>query len=193
MNTILWISGILGFLANIPYIVSIIIKRNSENPMKPSRVSWIIWAILDIMIISTSITNGKDWIEIALPLGYALGATVVAILSLFYGEWGNLKEAIVVAIGSLIGILLWIFAGSELALYAFVSVLWMSAFPTIKKIWIDPLSESRGPWLIWLIAATLSAIALGLPSDWTLVGSIVSVTYLLMNIPIVYSLYFRRV
>jgi len=192
MNIILWISGILGFLANIPYIVSVIRKRNSENPMRPSRVSWIIWAVLDIMIISTSIANGKELVEIALPLGYALGASFVAILSLFYGEWGNPKEALVVMVGSFVGILVWQFAGSEWALYAFVSVLWMSAIPTIKKIWIDPLSESREPWLMWLIASTLSVFALGNPAHWTMVGSIVSVTYLLMNIPIVYSLYFRR-
>lgn len=192
MDILLWLSGILGFLANIPYIIDIIRTRNTTKPMKPSRVSWIIWAVLDILIVATSTANGKTPIEIALPLGYASGASFVAFLSLFYGEWGSIKEARRVMIGSAIGIIVWQFAGPKIALYAFVAVLWMSAWPTIKKIWRDPTSETRLPWTGWLIASTLSVIALGSPTEWTFVGSVVSMTYLLMNVPICYSLYFRK-
>lgn len=192
IDILLWLSGILGFLANIPYIIDIIKTQNTPEPMKPSRVSWIIWAVLDILIVATSTANGKSPLEIALPLGYAAGASFVAILSLKYGEWGNAKEAQGVMIGSTIGILIWLFAGPEVALCAFVAVLWMSAWPTIKKIWKNSRSETRLPWTMWLVASALSVIALGKPAGWTFVGSVVSMTYLLMNIPICYALFFRR-
>lgn len=192
MKTILLISGLLGFVANIPYIASILKTRNDAKPMKPSRVSWFIWALLDVMIVATSLNNGKTLIEIALPLGYAFGASVVAVLSIPYGEWGNLKEARLVFIGSAIGIAVWQLAGSEWALYAFVCVLWMSAWPTIKKIWVNPSSEPKVSWTMWFIAAVLSTVALGNPFHWTILGSVVTLTYLLMNIPIAYSLHLRK-
>lgn len=192
MDILLLISGLLGFWANIPYIREVIKSQNTPEPMKPSRVSWIIWAVLDILIVATSIANDKGLLEIALPIGYMMGASFVALLSLKYGEWGNVKEARRAMIGSIIGIIIWQFAGPKIALYAFVTVLCISVWPTINKLWKNPWSEARGPWTMWLIASTLSVIALGNPAGWTFVGSVVSMTYFLMNIPICYILYFRR-
>ncbi len=192
MKTLLIISGILGAIANIPYIISILKSRNTLNPMKPQRVSWFLWALLDVLILATSLAKGDTLYEVALPLGYTIGAVAVAILAIPYGEWGNLKQARVVFIGSLIGITIWKFTNAQIALYAFVTVLWLSAIPTIRKIWNQPKSEARLPWTMWFIAATLSLIALGSPNSWTMSGSIVTLTYFLMNVPIIISMYFKR-
>jgi len=192
MKTVLIISGILGALANIPYIIAILRTRNTSNPMKPQRVSWFLWALLDVLILLTSLTNGATLYEVALPLGYTIGAVVIALLAISYGEWGDLKQARLVFIGSLIGIVIWLITDAGIALYAFVTVLWLSAFPTIRKIWNDPKSESRLPWTMWFIAASLSLIALGNPSTWTFLGSVVTLTYFLMNVPITFSMFFRE-
>lgn len=192
MKTVLVVSGLLGFLANIPYVVAIIQTRNSSNPMRPSRVSWFTWAVLDILIVISSISNGQNFFEIALPIGYMCGASTVAVLSMFYGEWGPLKEARTVLIGCTIGISLWRFSGPQTALFAFVAVLFMSAWPTVKKIYLNPKSEDKFSWTIWAIAAMLSVIALGSPIEWTIKKSLVSLAYFALYIPIMYSFYFKK-
>jgi len=185
-------SGISGAAANIPYIIAILKSQNTDNPMKPQRVSWFLWALLDVLILTTSLINGATLYEVALPLGYTIGAVAVAILAIPYGEWGNVKQAKVVLIGSFLGIFIWKFTDAKIALYSFIIVLWMSAFPTIKKIWLKPKSEARLPWTMWFVAAILSTVALGNPNTWVFATSIVTLTYLCMNIPIVFSMYFRK-
>lgn len=192
MKIVLLISGLLGFLANIPYALAILRTRSSDEPMRPSRVSWFTWAVLDILIVASSIANGATLVEIALPLGYLFGAVCIAILSIFYGEWGPLSEALAIMVGSAVGIFLWLFSGPQIALFAFVAVLFMSAWPSIKKIYLNPKGEDKFSWTVWAVAASLSVVALGNPFEWTIQKSLVSLSYFVLYIPIIYSFYFKN-
>ncbi len=202
MEKLLWISGILGFVANLPYIRSIITSRNTDNPMKPIRISWFIWLLLDALVVMNSLDIEKSYLEIALPLGYMCGALMVVLFAIPYGTWidndskekgwRRFKQELLILSISIIGIVIWQFGSPEISIVAFCIALVISAKPTIQRIWKDGKSEPALPWTMWFIAATLSTITLGNPSELTLTGSIVTLVYLGMNIPIMYSIYFKK-
>jgi hypothetical protein len=202
MEKLLWISGILGFVANIPYIRGIVTSRKTDNPMKPIRISWFIWLLLDALVVMNSLDMEKSYLEIALPLGYMCGALMVVLFAIPYGTWidadtdkkgwRRFEQEILILTVSIIGIVIWQFGNPEVSIIAFCIALVISAKPTIQRIWNDSTSEPALPWTMWFIAATLSTIALGSPIEWTLAGSIVTLVYLGMNIPIMYSIYFKK-
>jgi hypothetical protein len=84
MNILLWISGILGFSANIPYIRGIVTSRKTDTPMKPIRISWFVWLILDALVVMNSLDNGMTYLEIALPIGYLIGDLMVVLFAIRY-------------------------------------------------------------------------------------------------------------
>ncbi len=197
----LWISGLLGFTANLPYIYIIWKTRNSPDSVKPIRISWIMWLILDCLVLTNSWDANNSALATALPIGYTAGAFLVNLFAIPYGKWidsGDIKgwkkfsAEIKILIICVIGIILWMTAGPTVSLVAFCFALVVSAWPTIKRIWLNPKKEPTIPWTMWFFASLISVIGLGNPMSWTIVGSIVSLVYFGMNIPITYAMYFRK-
>lgn len=153
-------AGIIGFLAFVPYIIETL-----SHKTKPNKATWIIWAVLGIIIAASYWSAGardSAWT----PIAYALGILVVAGLSLKYGEegWTSLDKACLLGAGC--GLLLWaLTSDAALALYFTISVDAIGAIPTIKKAYERPQSESRAAWALFLAANSLNILAIG---SWTL-------------------------
>ncbi|MEW6035722.1 MAG: hypothetical protein AB1529_03860 [Candidatus Micrarchaeota archaeon] len=153
------IAGAIGFLAFAPYIKSILAKKTT-----PNRATWLIWAVLGIIIAASYYSAGareSAWV----PIAYAVGLVFVAGLSLRYGEGGWTPLDLFCLAGAAIGLLLWALTSEPLfALYLTIAVDALGGVPTLKKAHERPESEDRLTWLMFLAANTLNLFAIG---EWT--------------------------
>lgn len=147
-------AGILALAAFIPYVSAILKKQT-----RPSRTTWVIWAIQDILTLASYYASGAKetlWV----PAGFVIGASTIALLSLKYGEktWNKLDIACVIAAGA--SILIWPLMQS--ALVVMLINLFMGAvgaIPTLKKAWRDPASENKLTWLLFVISCVFNLLA----------------------------------
>jgi hypothetical protein len=172
------IAGIIGFLAFVPYILDTL-----SHKTKPNKATWIIWAVLGLIIAASYWSAGaRDtaWT----PIGYAIGILAVAALSLKYGEegWTALDKACLIGAG--VGLAVWAITSEPVfAFFLTTAIDAIGGIPTILKAYKKPETESRAAWAMFLIANSLNLLAI---SEWSLVIALypvyVFVLSLTMNI-----------
>ncbi|MDB4978973.1 MAG: hypothetical protein JWM56_1159 [Candidatus Peribacteria bacterium] len=153
-------SGIITFIGLLIYAKSIV-----AGPTKPSATTWLIWTINSFLLMSSYIASGAK--ETAwLALAYAIGLTIITILTLKIGEiiWNRLDQ--VCLLGAIIGAILWWITGSSLiALIASLVIDLFGVIPTIQKSWSHPEEESKLGWSILLVGGIISIFAI---KDWSI-------------------------
>jgi hypothetical protein len=153
-------AGIIGFLAFVPYILDTLNRKT-----KPNKATWIIWAVLGVIIAASYYSAGaRDtaWT----PIGYAIGILAVAALSLKYGEegWTALDKACLLGAG--IGLGIWAITNEPVFAYFLTTIIdGIGGIPTIRKAYHRPETESRAAWGMFLIANSLNLLAI---SEWSL-------------------------
>lgn len=171
------LAGIIGFLAFVPYILDTL-----NHKTKPNKATWLIWAVLGIVIAASYFSAGAR--ETAwTPAAYALGILVVAALSFRYGEegWTVLDKACLAGAG--MGLALWwITSEPVFAYFLSTGVDAIGAAPTIVKAYRKPQSESRAAWAMFLIANTLNLAAIG---EWTLTISLYPVYVFVLSLTMI--------
>ncbi|MDB5195278.1 MAG: hypothetical protein JWO84_462 [Parcubacteria group bacterium] len=152
-------AGILSFVAYPVYIRDIL-----RGETKPSKVTWWVLAFLNAALTASYYASGaRDTIWI--PISYTLGFSVVAFLSLKYGEGNWEKSDWICLTGAAVSLFLWWFLQSaEVALYLIIITDFIGLVPTIYKTYKRPWTESRLSWSIALIASALNVIAI---EDWS--------------------------
>jgi len=147
-------AAIIVLAGYFPYIISTIRGRT-----RPNRATWIIWAIVTIIIAVSYAESGATstlWVAIV----NAAMSVCVALLSLKYGVggWTPFDRACLFA--SLASLALWQLSGSPLtALGINVLVDAIGALPTIRKAYYEPETEDRLTWVLYLIGYTVNLAA----------------------------------
>ncbi|MDD5341165.1 MAG: hypothetical protein PHC97_01875 [Patescibacteria group bacterium] len=96
-----------------------------------------------------------------LPIAYALGSSITALLSIKYGEggWSGFDKFCLT--GSALGLVLWAITRQPIvALVITIFIDFLGALPTMKKSWHDPKSENKLTWLIFSIGTLFSVLAI---------------------------------
>ena len=147
-------AGILALAAFIPYVISIL-----KNQARPSRATWLIWAIQDALSLASYYFSGaKETVWV--PIGFVIGATTIAGLSLKYGTRGWSKLDIICLIMAGISILVW-FIQNDPVIVLLITLLIgaIGAIPTLQKAWIDPASENKPTWILFVVSALFNLLA----------------------------------
>lgn len=154
------VAGVLSFIAYPIYIKDILAGNT-----KPSRVTWWVLALLNAVLVAAYYGSGaRDTIWI--PVSYAFGFTVIALLSLKYGEGGWERTDSVALIGAGISLLLWwLLQSAEIALFLIILTDFIGLLPTIVKSFKRPWTESRFSWGVAFVASALNILAI---EKWTL-------------------------
>ncbi len=85
------------------------------------------------------------------PVGYAVGSLVTALLSLRYGVGGSTPLDRSCLAGAGAGLLLWwLFDSPVVALVTTLGVDFLGALPTIRKAWLAPHTEDRLAWALFI-------------------------------------------
>lgn len=149
------IAGIIAVLAFIPYIWSVLKGRT-----RPSRASWLIWAVLGSSILASYHSSGATdtiWI----PVIYAIMPIIIFLLSIKYGIGGYTRLDIICLLGAVVGLIAWKLTDSpQTALYLNILVDGLGFIPTFKKAYLQPESESRLAWIIGASATLLNLLAI---------------------------------
>lgn len=136
----------IGFLGGL--MAAIIIATFgiylAMNDVRQNVVTWIMWTILDVIILVTSLSAGnkRPW----LPIGYTLGSILVTIIIITKGEWQwGLVETISV-IGVMIALIIWKKSGPKFAVIASTLTLTIAGIPAMYDAWLYPDPAS---WWLW--------------------------------------------
>lgn len=164
MNTIRAFAGPVGAVfaavAIARYIWAIIktCKHAPHLQVRPQRVTWGVISVIGWTFLAFNVAMGASdtlW----LPMVYALGPTIVALLSLRYGTGGAAKSDLAALTVAVLSLVLWWSAG---LVVGFVAVLVADAagiWPTILKTLRQPKSEDRIAWLVTTLGCLVNLVA----------------------------------
>lgn len=143
----------LSLLANIPYVIETI-----QGKVKPERVSWFIWTLLGIVYFWTAVIEQG---AILFTAGELIGPLVAFLLALKYGVGGKSKLDITMLVLALLAIG-WLVV-TDNALVGVLLALTADAIAmvlTIRKLHLDPSSESRWAWGIFAISGIFALLSI---------------------------------
>lgn len=157
MKDLVLLSGIIGVLADIPLIVGIL-----RNKVKQNCVTYILWGLLDFIVFFTIILQGGN--NFWLPLGYAIGAFVIALLLVYKKQvsWSSIETMAVVLVG--ISVFFWFYLGDRAGNIVSVLALGIASIPQIVSTAKDPKTTPTGIWTVFALAGILSFIG---GESWT--------------------------
>lgn len=146
-------SLVLSVAANIPYINDTIKGR-----VKPERISWLLWTLLGVTYYFSSVfSDGAKWFT----FGELVGPVLILILSIKFGVGGKSrfdKYSLGVAFAAFC--LLFVLEGVLISLLLALLIDAIGAALTIRKLLLDPASESRGFWVLAALAAFMALLSL---------------------------------
>ncbi len=131
------IAVVMAFVAYIPYYKDIL-----KGKTHPHIYSWSLWGFLTILILALQIKGGAGpaaWMTAAVGL-LCLG---VVVLSFRQGKKDITTTDTVTAILSLTAIGFWLFANQPIvAIFLAVAADMLAFFPTVRKSWNQPHTET---------------------------------------------------
>jgi len=167
------IAGGVSFFAFILYYISIIQGRS-----RPNRATWIILTVVGVLIAASYYASGARstmWVAIA----YTIGPFIAALLAFKYGEGGTTRLDIFCLLGCAVSVLFWVFTNNALTtLLINIVIDFFGILPTLKKSYIDPLSEDKIAWSTTVFSSALNIFAI---NTWVFSIAIYPVYMLAVN------------
>ncbi len=154
-----WLSGVVALAAFVPYVRGVL-----RGQTRPSTASWWIWTAVGAILCASYFSVGART-TIWTPIGYVIGPLVIAVLSIRFGARGRTRLDAFCLLAATVSLLLWWWTGSaRLALVLNILVDACGALPTIRKSIVEPESEDRVAWTMFLAAGLLNIVAI---TPWT--------------------------
>lgn len=178
MKTIISLTAVvLAFVAYIPYL-----RDTLKGKTTPHIYSWFIWGFLTAIIYALQVNAGAgvgSWVT----LSVALISFLIFFLGLRNGKKDITKSDTLFFILSLITLFLWLITKQPiLSVVLAVSIDMLGFFPTIRKSWKKPYSETLSLYELNSFRHLLSIFALQKynivtwlnPVVWTLANGLFS-------------------
>lgn len=174
----------LTFIGYAPYIYDIV-----KGKTKPHAFTWFVVALTAFVAYGLQVAGGAGVGSWAL-LSVSGICVLVFLLSLWRGSRDITFSDIVFLILSLVALLLWIVAQEPiLSVLLITSAEVLSFFPTIRKSWKDPYSETLSTYQISGFRHGLSIFAL---QQFNILTVLYPVAWTLTNVAITVILMVRR-
>jgi hypothetical protein len=165
------VSGVLFFLAFVPYILTIL-----GGLTQPSPISWAIWGSVDVL---TLVAMKKKNALNSQIIGAVAGASITTLLAVVYGkptmgsiEWVSIG-------GAVAGIILWQKTGDALlAIISSQATILIGAIPTFTGAYFNPAQEDPVAWIIWLSSCVCALIAV---DKWDLAHALQPITFTIVE------------
>lgn len=161
------ISGVLFFVAFLPYVWAIV-----DHQTVPSPVTWAIWASVDTLAL---LAMRKEKAPTGQLTGAVAGAWLITILAIIFGKptMGSIEWVSIA--GAVSGIILWQRSGS--AIFAIVCsqlAVFAGAFPTFVNGYTNPSQEDPLAWSVWLVSCVFALLAV---KKWNLAEALQPITF----------------
>lgn len=154
------LAGAVALVAYIPYL-----RDTLSGKTRPNRASWWIYTIVGTIGTGSTYLAGARWTLLA-PAVYAVASLAVALLAIRRGEGGwSVLDRCCLGTAAL-SVAVWLISGDPLLAVMMNSAADLAgSVPTMRKAWIDPARENRWAWLLYLVANSLTLLAV---PEWTL-------------------------
>lgn len=175
------LSGILFFVAFLPYIWAIV-----NHQTVPSPVSWAIWASVDTLAFLAMKKEKALNSQIVMA---AAGAWLITGLALFFGKLTMGPIEWISIAGTAAGIALWQKTGN--AIFAIVcsqATTFLGAIPTFVGAYKNPAQEDPIAWTIWLASCVCVLIAI---RKWNLANALQPLTFTAIDTIMVFLVVIR--
>ncbi len=143
----------LSLGANIPYIIETV-----RGQVKPERISWFLWTLLGLTYyFSALFADGA----VLFTFGELIGPAIIFILAIKFGVGGKSRfDLVSLAVALIAFALLFIVEGVLVGLALALIVDGIGAVLTIRKLLIDPSSESKWFWGIGAVSGMFAVASL---------------------------------
>lgn len=161
------ISGVIFFVAFLPYIWAIV-----NGQTAPSPISWAIWASVDTLVF---VAMKRERAPIGQITGAVVGAWIIAALAVVYGQptMGSIEWVSIV--GATMGIVLWQKTGNAVtAIVCSQLAIFIGAFPTFANGYANPSQEDPLAWSLWFVSCVFALFAV---RRWNLAEALQPVTF----------------
>lgn len=150
------LSGVMAFIASIPYIVDIV-KGNT----KPQRMAWVIFITLSGISFFAQLAEGATN-SLWFPAVLFLQSIIIFALTLKYGMGGFGKPDIASLVAAiLIMIIWWITKSPAVAIVCGVLVNTIGKILVAQKVYEYPSTEYLPTWVWSAVASLLAVVAVG--------------------------------
>lgn len=163
-------SVVLGTLGLIPYFRDIF-----RGKTQPHAYTWIIWVITQGTAAGVSIQAGGGFgaISMAVAAGFNF---IIFLLSLRYGTKNVTKSDTVILVAAILAIIFWWQLDQPLIAALMVTGIdFIGYFPSFRKSWQEPWSETAGSWLTFFFAMWFAILALN-EYNWLTLPYVIMVT-----------------
>jgi hypothetical protein len=158
------ISTVIALLAFWPYIKDIL-----RGKTKPHAYTWFIWVIVQGIATAGILHGGGKWGALELAIATSL-VFVVFLLSFKHGTKNITKSDTASLIGALGALLIWlVYKNASLAVLIVTVIDLIGFWPTIRKTYFEPWTETQRTWLLFTIGNLFSLLALDAYNFLTLV------------------------
>lgn len=140
----------ISVAANIPYIFEIV-----KGKVRPERISWLLWTMLGATYYVSAIKDGGATL---FTFGELIGPVTIFVLSLKFGVGGKSRFDLASLTVALIAFgLLFVTNGTLTSLLLALFIDFIGVVLTVRKLLLDPASESK---VFWGMAGISSIFAL---------------------------------
>ena len=176
-------SAVLFIAGDVPYVLD-----TFSGKTHPHRVTWGVFTLLNAIGFANQYASGASsslWL-------FGAGALMTGLIflgSLRGGEGGKSKADVICLVAALLGVSLWFLLKSPTySIFANIIADAAALWPTYKKAWQRPESETRVAWLVGTLSVVLDAISVG-KLDWRLL--ILPLASTILQGYVVFLLYFH--
>lgn len=178
------VSVLLGLVGYGFYFRSIF-----RGETKPHLFTWLIYAILDVIVFAAQVLNGAGpgaWVT----LTGIIGTSGVALASFRYGERHITKSDWTSFIAALSAIILWLLTNNALTAVIIAAVInFLAMWPTFRKAYWKPGEESTS---IWLVDSIRYSVALAALASFTLTTAMFPAALVFGDVLLIVMILIRR-
>lgn len=163
---------LIFFFGIASYVVGV--TQIQRGKYKPSVFSRIVWLLLAANGFAGVLLGDGSRASVVLSAIFLTGNALVCLASIFKGTRTFGKTEYVCSALLILSGLVWVFFDAPLINLSVTLVAhFIGGIPTLKRVWVEPSSESTGFWSLFFIASLLSVFA----SPFTSVSAIVFPLY----------------
>ena len=157
-------AGILSFLNLAWFAIKVWNKKVEAN----STASWLMWVILDTVVLGSTAASGKS---IALAASYVAGASMVFAAHLKHGKWVWTWVETLSAIGATVAAILWQTLSPEAGVIAGIVAMTAAGVPILVFFCKSP---DRGAAAMFGVTTFACLITLLASLPWSIGGCLLS-------------------
>ena len=184
-QVLLFVSGLLGVLSFVPYIMLI-----ARRIVRPVRVTWTIWAIILWVSLVAQLRVGATHTLVFAAVD-TIGVTLIVLLSFIYGKKGYTRIDIVCLIIALMSIVgWWIFDDARIGIYLSIVADICAALPLVVHAYKRPDEEDSTTFLLFACGGLMNLLTV---TDWRLEVVAFPVYLVCLNISVAMLIRMRQI